>query len=167
MALEQLLPAPAEDEVDQLPRTSGRRSASDDEQVTPQGVASCCHLLGGWSRPPTRAVADGETKSPLAVGPGRVHRAEGRHADVREARPEHPADPVEGPLLVSDVPALERYVQMLQSVRDRVAAMIAQGKSLEQVVASDPTAGFEQAYGDVAASLGFVDRVYTSLAKKQ
>jgi cyclase len=68
---------------------------------------------------------------------------------------------------VTDVPALEHYVQMLQTVRDRVAAMVDAGKSLEEVVASDPTADFTDRYGDVAESIGFVDRVYTSLAKKK
>ena len=68
---------------------------------------------------------------------------------------------------VADVPTLERYVNMLQTVRDRVAAMIDAGKSLEEVVAADPTADFTESFGDVSSSLGFVDRVYTSLVKKK
>ena len=66
---------------------------------------------------------------------------------------------------ITDYATLEAYIAMLTTVRDRVAAAIAEGKSLEEVEAGDPTAGFEEAYGDVAASLGFVNRVYTSLAK--
>ena len=66
---------------------------------------------------------------------------------------------------ITDYAALEAYIAMLTTVRDRVAAGIAEGKTLEEVEASKPTAGFEEAYGDVAASLGFVNRVYTSLTK--
>ena len=66
---------------------------------------------------------------------------------------------------IVDYAALEAYIAMLTTVRDRVAAGIAEGKSLEEVEASNPTAGFEERYGDVSASLGFVNRVYTSLSK--
>ena len=66
---------------------------------------------------------------------------------------------------IVDYAALEAYIAMLTTVRDRVAAGIAEGKSLEEVEASNPTAGFEERYGDVSASLGFVNRVYTSLTK--
>ena len=66
---------------------------------------------------------------------------------------------------ITDYATLEAYIAMLTTVRDRVAAGIAEGKSLEEVEAGNPTAGFEEAYGDVAASLGFVNRVYTSLTK--
>ena len=66
---------------------------------------------------------------------------------------------------VTDYATLEAYIAMLTTVRDRVAAAIAEGKTLEEVEASNPTAGFEERYGDVAASLGFINRVYTSLAK--
>ena len=66
---------------------------------------------------------------------------------------------------ITDYATLEAYIAMLTTVRDRVAAAIAEGMTLEEVEASNPTAGFEEAYGDVAASLGFVNRVYTSLAK--
>ena len=66
---------------------------------------------------------------------------------------------------VTDYATLEAYIAMLTAVRDRVAAAIAEGKTLEEVEASNPTAGFEERYGDVAASLGFINRVYTSLAK--
>ncbi len=66
---------------------------------------------------------------------------------------------------IVDYAALEAYVAMLTTVRDRIAAGIAEGKSLAEVGASNPTAGFEERYGNVAASLGFVNRVYTSLTK--
>ena len=66
---------------------------------------------------------------------------------------------------IVDYAALEAYIAMLTTVRDRVAAGIAEGKSLEEVEASNPTAGFEERYGDVSTSLGFINRVYTSLTK--
>ncbi len=68
---------------------------------------------------------------------------------------------------ITDVEAFERYVEMLQTVRDRIAAQIDEGKSLEEAVASKPTRDFEATYGDVSTSLGFLDRVYTSLKNKR
>ena len=68
---------------------------------------------------------------------------------------------------VTDRAALQRYVTMLKTVRDRVWDMIKKGKSVEQVIAAKPTADLDPTFGDVANSLGFVDRVYSSLAKKQ
>ena len=66
---------------------------------------------------------------------------------------------------IVDYAALEAYIAMLTTVRDRVAAGIAEGKTLQEVEASNPTAGFQEAYGPVVASLGFINRVYASLAK--
>jgi len=65
---------------------------------------------------------------------------------------------------VTDASRLEAYIAMLKTVRSRVSKMIAEGKTLEEVEAARPTADFDASYGDVAASLGFVDRVYTSLS---
>lgn len=67
---------------------------------------------------------------------------------------------------VTDVARLERYVGMLEGVRSRVAGMIAEGKRLDEVIAADPTADFAADFGDVGQSLGFVDRVYTSLQRQ-
>ena len=41
------------------------------------------------------------------------------------------------------------------------------GKSLAEVMASNPTADYTDRYGEESASLGFVNRIYTSLAKKR
>lgn len=71
--------------------------------------------------------------------------------------------PGHGPL--ADAATLSRYVDMLKTVRDRVADMIAQGMSLEAVEAAAPASDFEDEFGPVSASLGFVNRVYTSLQK--
>jgi len=68
---------------------------------------------------------------------------------------------------VTDIATLERYVVMLETVRGRVAKMIADGMSVEEVIAARPTADLDETFGDVANSLGFVDRVYASLEKKQ
>lgn len=71
--------------------------------------------------------------------------------------------PGHGP--VTNVETLERYVDMLKTVRQRVADMIDQGLTLEEVVAAKPTQDLDEIYGPESASLGFVNRVYTSLAE--
>ena len=57
---------------------------------------------------------------------------------------------------------LARFTEMLQSVRDRVAELIAGGATLEQVQAARPTAEWDERYGMPA---NFIDRVYTSLSR--
>ncbi|GIS70296.1 MAG: hypothetical protein CM1200mP9_11170 [Gammaproteobacteria bacterium] len=42
-----------------------------------------------------------------------------------------------------------------------------EGKSLEDILASGPTNDYTDRYGEESASLGFVNRIYTSLAKKR
>ena len=93
---------------------------------------------------------------------------DGMIAFCRAVLKELPADAivVPGHGKITDVPAFERYVEMLQTVRDRIAGMIEEGKSLEEVVAARPTHDFDATFGDVSASLGFLDRVYTSLKTK-
>ena len=66
---------------------------------------------------------------------------------------------------VTDIETLEGYVEMLEAVRERIAKMIAEGLTAEEVVAAKPTADLDEKFGDVANSLGFVDRVYASLKK--
>jgi cyclase len=66
---------------------------------------------------------------------------------------------------VADDAALRRYVEMLKTVRKRVSEMIEQGMSVEEVIAAKPTADLDATFGDVEKSLGFVDRVYTSLKR--
>jgi glyoxylase-like metal-dependent hydrolase (beta-lactamase superfamily II) len=68
--------------------------------------------------------------------------------------------PGHGP--VTDYQALTDYIDMLKVVRDRIAGMIGEGKSLEEVIAAKPTAEFDERYGDPGL---VVDRAYTSLAK--
>ena len=71
--------------------------------------------------------------------------------------------PGHGPL--ADAATLARYTGMLKTVRDRIADMLARGMSLEAVEAAKPAADFEADFGPESASLGFVNRVYTSLQK--
>ena len=72
--------------------------------------------------------------------------------------------PGHGP--VTDVATLRRYVSMLQSVRTRVTDLIDAGKTMEQVIEAKPTADFYEVYGPESSSLGFLNRVYTSLSQK-
>jgi glyoxylase-like metal-dependent hydrolase (beta-lactamase superfamily II) len=58
---------------------------------------------------------------------------------------------------------LADYVAMLTTIRDRMAALIGSGATLEQVVAARPTAEFDAQEGDPAS---FINRAYTSLARR-
>ncbi len=71
--------------------------------------------------------------------------------------------PGHGP--VSDYDGLASYIDMLKTVRERIAGLIAEGKDLDAVIAAKPTAEFDAQYGD-ASGLGFVNRAYTSLVRK-
>jgi glyoxylase-like metal-dependent hydrolase (beta-lactamase superfamily II) len=71
--------------------------------------------------------------------------------------------PGHGPL--ANAATLARYTNMLKTVRNRIADMVARGMSLEAVEAAKPAADFEADFGPERASLGFVNRVYTSLQK--
>jgi glyoxylase-like metal-dependent hydrolase (beta-lactamase superfamily II) len=68
--------------------------------------------------------------------------------------------PGHGP--ITDYADLMRFTEMLESVRDKVAELIAGGASLEQVLAAKPTAAWDESYGMPA---NFIDRVYTSLSR--
>lgn len=54
------------------------------------------------------------------------------------------------------------YIDMLETVASRIDAMIDAGMSLEEVVATNPTVGFDEQYGDPAR---FIDRAYMSLSR--
>ena len=56
---------------------------------------------------------------------------------------------------------------MVRTVRDRIQAMIDEELSLDEISAAKPMALFDPIYGPEAASLGFVNRVYTDLSRKQ
>ena len=63
---------------------------------------------------------------------------------------------------------LKAYRDMIQTVRDRVAAGVAAGKSLEEIVASHPTQEFDKQYAtDRVGGDVFVGMVYQSLTGKR
>jgi cyclase len=57
---------------------------------------------------------------------------------------------------------LADYVDMLQTIRDRIAELVADGASLEQVIAAQPTAEWDAEFGD---PLRMIDRAYATLAQ--
>lgn len=57
---------------------------------------------------------------------------------------------------------LRDYVTMVRTLRDRIAGMIAEGMSLEQIVAANPTAEWDDR---LTNSIRFIDRVYANLAR--
>ena len=57
---------------------------------------------------------------------------------------------------------LADYVSMLSTIRDRMTALIRSGATLQQVIASQPTADWDQAKGD---SANFLNRAYASLTR--
>jgi glyoxylase-like metal-dependent hydrolase (beta-lactamase superfamily II) len=68
--------------------------------------------------------------------------------------------PGHGP--VTDYQTLVDYIEMLTVVRNRIAAMIEQGASLDAVVAAEPTAEYDERYGD---PLRLINRAYVSLTR--
>lgn len=66
--------------------------------------------------------------------------------------------PGHGP--VADYKALQDYIAMLSTVRDRLKKLVDAGATLEQVVAAKPTAEFDQALGNNSL---FINRAYTSM----
>jgi len=56
---------------------------------------------------------------------------------------------------------LASYIDMLVAVRGRVAALVASGATLQQVVAAQPTKEFDEKYGNPTTY--FLDRAYKSL----
>ena len=65
---------------------------------------------------------------------------------------------------VASQPDLVAYVGMLRDVRGRIAALVAAGATLEDVVAAKPTENWDAAYGNPGL---LIDRAYTSLARSQ
>ena len=73
--------------------------------------------------------------------------------------------PGHGP--ITNVDALRDWIVMLTAVRDNVQVLIDEGKSLEEIEAANVTAEFDTETRTVENSLGFVNRVYTSLMQSQ
>lgn len=70
--------------------------------------------------------------------------------------------PGHGPIVGKDV--LKDYIDMLQVTRKGISRMIDAGMSLAEVVEAEPTADFDERYGDPTI---YVNRVYASLARKE
>ena len=81
-------------------------------------------------------------------------------AVLAELREDAVVIPGHGP--ITTYADLTRFTEMLESVRDKVAELIAGGADLEQVLAAKPTAAWDESYGMPA---NFIDRVYTSLSR--
>lgn len=63
---------------------------------------------------------------------------------------------------VSDYDALNEYAAMLRTIYGRIAALVEDGASLDQVIAAAPTAEWDEAKGDPS---GLLDRTYASLTR--
>lgn len=57
---------------------------------------------------------------------------------------------------------LERYVDMLKDTEAAIAALMADGKSLDDVLEAKPTARWDETYGDPSV---FIDRAFDSLGR--
>jgi len=64
---------------------------------------------------------------------------------------------------ISDYQGLADYIDMLKTTRSRIAKHMEEGSSIDAILAANPLADLDERYGDSAQ---FIDRVYTSLAKK-
>ena len=71
--------------------------------------------------------------------------------------------PGHGP--VTNTATLKKYISMLKTVRSRVAKLIEEGKTLQEIKDTKPTKDFDRIYGPEAGSLGFINRVFTSLGE--
>jgi len=72
--------------------------------------------------------------------------------------------PGHGPL--TDREGLKAYRDMLAAVRERIASLIKEGKTLEQVLAAKPTADFDKTMLPGVPAETFVTVVYNDLAKR-
>ncbi len=68
--------------------------------------------------------------------------------------------PGHGP--VSDAAGLAAYIAMLEDVESTIREMVADGMSLEEVIAAKPTAAYDARYG---FPMMFIDRSYASLKR--
>jgi cyclase len=66
---------------------------------------------------------------------------------------------------VTDGAALAESIEMLKTVRERVAAGIAADRSLEEIFASKPTADLDARFKQQSSVEDFLDPVYDSLVR--
>lgn len=60
---------------------------------------------------------------------------------------------------------LAESIEMLRTVRARVAAGIAAGQSLDEIIASKPTADLDARFAQKSSIEDFLNRVHTSLTR--
>jgi cyclase len=70
---------------------------------------------------------------------------------------------------VCDTGDVANYRNMVAIIRDRIQALIAEGKTVEQVKAGRPTLDYDGRYGSNKNWTGdmFIEAVYRSLTQKQ
>ena len=71
--------------------------------------------------------------------------------------------PGHGPISTSD--DIQTYIDMLVVVRDRIQSQIDEGKSLEEILISDPTREWRDMYGEGPFIVGVIDRAYAGMTK--
>tara|TARA_B100001750_G_scaffold94224_1_gene74335 strand:- start:315 stop:1283 length:969 start_codon:yes stop_codon:yes gene_type:complete len=71
--------------------------------------------------------------------------------------------PGHGP--ISTTEDLQTYIDMLIVVRDRIQQGIQQGKSLQEIIDTDPTKEWRDMFGDGPFIVGVVDRAYAGMTK--
>lgn len=71
--------------------------------------------------------------------------------------------PGHGP--ISTTEDLQTYIDMLIVVRDRIQEGIQQGKSLQEIIDTDPTKEWRDMFGDGPFIVGVIDRAYAGMTK--
>ena len=71
--------------------------------------------------------------------------------------------PGHGP--ISTTEDLQTYIDMLIVVRDRIQVQILEGKSLQEIIESDPTKEWREKFGDGPFIVGVIDRAYAGMTK--
>ena len=71
--------------------------------------------------------------------------------------------PGHGP--ISTTEDLQTYIDMLIVVRDRIQVQILEGKSLQEIIESDPTKEWRDKFGDGPFIVGVIDRAYAGMTK--
>ena len=71
--------------------------------------------------------------------------------------------PGHGP--ISTTEDLQTYIDMLIVVRDRIQEGIQQGKSLQEIIDTDPTKEWRDKFGDGPFIVGIIDRAYAGMTK--
>lgn len=83
---------------------------------------------------------------------------------LKLANPDTKIIPGHGPL--SNAKELQRFRDMLVTIRDRISNQIRSGKTVEQIVASKPTAEFDEWRKGTRSPEEFVKTVYQDLSRK-